>query len=209
MRRSGKRRRAGGKPAPGSAAKSAPVSGDRMQQGDASMAQVIVVTSGKGGVGKTTTSAAFATGLALRGQEDRGDRLRRGPAQPRPHHGLRAPRGVRLRQRHPGRGAAEPGADQGQAGREPVHPAGLADPGQGRADQGRRRRDHRGAEPGFRLHPLRQPGRHREGRADGAVLRRPGDRRDQPGSLLGARQRPHPRRAGSRSRSGRRRSGSR
>ncbi len=31
------------------------------------MAQIIVVTSGKGGVGKTTTSAAFGTGLALRG----------------------------------------------------------------------------------------------------------------------------------------------
>jgi septum site-determining protein MinD len=30
-------------------------------------AQIIVITSGKGGVGKTTTSAAFATGLALRG----------------------------------------------------------------------------------------------------------------------------------------------
>ncbi|MFA7095784.1 MAG: septum site-determining protein MinD [Gammaproteobacteria bacterium] len=31
------------------------------------MARTIVVTSGKGGVGKTTTSAAFGTGLALRG----------------------------------------------------------------------------------------------------------------------------------------------
>jgi septum site-determining protein MinD len=31
------------------------------------MAKVIVVTSGKGGVGKTTTSASFATGLALAG----------------------------------------------------------------------------------------------------------------------------------------------
>ncbi len=31
------------------------------------MAKVIVVTSGKGGVGKTTTSAAVGTGLALRG----------------------------------------------------------------------------------------------------------------------------------------------
>lgn len=30
-------------------------------------AKVVVVTSGKGGVGKTTTSASFATGLALRG----------------------------------------------------------------------------------------------------------------------------------------------
>lgn len=31
------------------------------------MAKVVVVTSGKGGVGKTTTSAAFAAGLAIRG----------------------------------------------------------------------------------------------------------------------------------------------
>jgi septum site-determining protein MinD len=31
------------------------------------LAKIIVVTSGKGGVGKTTTSAAFGTGLALRG----------------------------------------------------------------------------------------------------------------------------------------------
>ncbi len=33
------------------------------------MAEVIVTTSGKGGVGKTTTSAAFATGLALKGHK--------------------------------------------------------------------------------------------------------------------------------------------
>ncbi|MBI5442137.1 MAG: septum site-determining protein MinD [Deltaproteobacteria bacterium] len=31
------------------------------------MSKVVVVTSGKGGVGKTTTSASFATGLAMRG----------------------------------------------------------------------------------------------------------------------------------------------
>jgi septum site-determining protein MinD len=31
------------------------------------LAKIIVVTSGKGGVGKTTTSASFATGLAMRG----------------------------------------------------------------------------------------------------------------------------------------------
>jgi septum site-determining protein MinD len=31
------------------------------------MAKIVVVSSGKGGVGKTTTSASFATGLALRG----------------------------------------------------------------------------------------------------------------------------------------------
>jgi septum site-determining protein MinD len=35
----------------------------------ATMTKVIVVTSGKGGVGKTTTSASFATGLALRGHK--------------------------------------------------------------------------------------------------------------------------------------------
>lgn len=33
------------------------------------MAKVIVITSGKGGVGKTTTSAAFATGLALQNKK--------------------------------------------------------------------------------------------------------------------------------------------
>ena len=33
------------------------------------MAEIIVVTSGKGGVGKTTTSASIATGLARRGKK--------------------------------------------------------------------------------------------------------------------------------------------
>lgn len=33
------------------------------------MAKIIVITSGKGGVGKTTTSAAIATGLALKGHK--------------------------------------------------------------------------------------------------------------------------------------------
>jgi septum site-determining protein MinD len=33
------------------------------------MSKVIVVTSGKGGVGKTTTSASFATGLAMQGHK--------------------------------------------------------------------------------------------------------------------------------------------
>jgi septum site-determining protein MinD len=33
------------------------------------MTKIIVVTSGKGGVGKTTTSASFSTGLALRGHK--------------------------------------------------------------------------------------------------------------------------------------------
>ncbi|MBE2211255.1 MAG: P-loop NTPase, partial [Xanthomonadaceae bacterium] len=33
------------------------------------MTEIIVVTSGKGGVGKTTTSASIATGLARRGKK--------------------------------------------------------------------------------------------------------------------------------------------
>jgi septum site-determining protein MinD len=33
------------------------------------MAKIIVVTSGKGGVGKTTTSASFSSGLALKGEK--------------------------------------------------------------------------------------------------------------------------------------------
>ena len=33
------------------------------------MAKIIVVTSGKGGVGKTTTTASFAVGLAQRGHK--------------------------------------------------------------------------------------------------------------------------------------------
>src|SRR6266404_6045921 len=33
------------------------------------LAKVVVITSGKGGVGKTTSAAAFAAGLALRGHK--------------------------------------------------------------------------------------------------------------------------------------------
>jgi len=33
------------------------------------VAKIIVTTSGKGGVGKTTTSASFSTGLAQRGKK--------------------------------------------------------------------------------------------------------------------------------------------
>jgi septum site-determining protein MinD len=39
----------------------------RAWAGEGALAKVVVITSGKGGVGKTTSSAAFAAGLALRG----------------------------------------------------------------------------------------------------------------------------------------------
>src|SRR6202035_1923173 len=37
------------------------------KEGEVRLAKVIVLTSGKGGVGKTTSAAAIASGLALRG----------------------------------------------------------------------------------------------------------------------------------------------
>lgn len=40
-----------------------------MNKEDKTLAEIIVVTSGKGGVGKTTTSAAIGTGLALQGHK--------------------------------------------------------------------------------------------------------------------------------------------
>src|SRR5271165_4263602 len=39
------------------------------EKGEVCLAKVIVLTSGKGGVGKTTSAAAIATGLALRGKK--------------------------------------------------------------------------------------------------------------------------------------------
>ena len=40
------------------------------------MGEVIVITSGKGGVGKTTTTANVGTGLAMTGKESSADRYR-------------------------------------------------------------------------------------------------------------------------------------
>jgi septum site-determining protein MinD len=46
-----------------------PAGHNRRGSGRILLAKVVVITSGKGGVGKTTTSAAFAAGLALRGHK--------------------------------------------------------------------------------------------------------------------------------------------
>ena len=172
------------------------------------MTQIVVVTSGKGGVGKTTTSASFAIRPRLARPQNRRHRLRRRPAQPRPDHGLRAPRGVRPDQRDPGRSQPEPGADQGQAVRQPVRAGRQPDARQGRADPGRRGK---GAERpdrhGLRLHRLRFARRHRDRCADGHALRRRSADRDQPRSLQRARFRPHPGHAGQQDQARHRRQG--
>ena len=154
------------------------------------MAKIIVVTSGKGGVGKTTSAAAIGAGLALRGKKtvvidfDVGLRnldLIMGCERRVVFDFINVINdGDRL----------QAGADQGQAGRQPVRPADLADPRQGRARPGGRREGAGRAARAVRLHHLRQPGRHRARRADGALLRRRGGDRHQPRGLLGPRQRP-------------------
>ncbi len=58
------------------------------------MARIIVVTSGKGGVGKTTSSAAIATGLAQKGKKTVVIDFDIGLRNLGPDHGLRASRGV-------------------------------------------------------------------------------------------------------------------
>ena len=151
-------------------------------------AKVTVITSGKGGVGKTTSAASIAAGLALRGQKtavidfDVGLRnldLVMG-CERRVVYDL-----VNVVQ---GRGHGAPGADQGQARREPVRAARVADARQGRARHRRHRPRARGARgDGLRAHRVRLARRHREGRAGRDVLRRRGDRRDQSRGQLGAR----------------------
>src|SRR5215212_7054075 len=42
---------------------------DSHQSKEATVSKVVVITSGKGGVGKTTTTANVATGIALRGKK--------------------------------------------------------------------------------------------------------------------------------------------
>ena len=56
-------------PAPGSDPPETKSRQDQSGAGDGRLAKIVVITSGKGGVGKTTTAAAFAAGLALRGHK--------------------------------------------------------------------------------------------------------------------------------------------
>ena len=110
------------------------------------MSKVVVVTSGKGGVGKTTTSANIATGIALQGHKtvaidfDVGLRnldLVMGCERRVVYDFVNVIRGE---------AKLQPGADPRQAHREPVRAAGVADARQGRAGPRGRRPRHRRAQ---------------------------------------------------------------
>src|SRR5216683_3275848 len=106
------------------------------------MAKVLVVTSGKGGVGKTTSTAALGAALAQAGQK---------VAVVDFDVGLRnldlvmgASRRVRPHQRGARRGETFTGPHPRQAARDAVAAAGFADPRQGRPDRARRRKRDQG-----------------------------------------------------------------
>ena len=159
------------------------------------MAKVVVVTSGKGGVGKTTSTAALGAALAQSGET---------VAVVDFDVGLRnldlvmgAERRVVFDLINVIQGTCQTfaGADPRQASRYIVAAAGFADPRQGCTHRRRRRQGYRAAAPEVRLGDLRQSGRHRA-RSDAryAACRRRGHR-DQPGGFLGTRFRPHHRSA--------------
>ena len=129
------------------------------------MAKVLVVTSGKGGVGKTTSTAALGVALAQSGQKvvivdfDVGLRnldLIMGAERRVVFDLINVVQGdAKLAQ----------AADPGQAGGDAVAAGRLADPGQGRALGGGRGTGDRRAAREVRLGDLRQSGGDREGAA--------------------------------------------
>ena len=82
------------------------------------MAKVLVVTSGKGGVGKTTSTAAIGAALAQNGKKVVVVDFDVGLRNLDLVHGRRAPRRVRSHQRGAGRRQAAAGADPRQAAGE-------------------------------------------------------------------------------------------
>ncbi len=75
------------------------------------MARIIVVTSGKGGVGKTTSSAAIATGLAQKGKKTVVIDFDIGLRNLDLIMGCETPGRLRFRQRHSGRCNAKSGVN--------------------------------------------------------------------------------------------------
>ena len=159
--------------------------------------RIIVVTSGKGGVGKTTTSASFASGLALRGHKtaviDFDVGLRN----------LDLIMGCERRVVYDLINVIHGEANLNQALIKDkqcdnlfVLAASQTRDKDALTKEGVERVLEGAGGDGLRVHRLRLAGRHRERRADGDALRRRGAGRDQSRGLLGARLRPHPRHAG-------------
>ena len=157
------------------------------------MAEIIVVTSGKGGVGKTTTSASIASGLARREKRvaviDFDIGLRN----------LDLIMGCERRVVYDfvnviqGRLHTQASADQGQAPRQSSRARRLANPRQGRANRrGCAPRARRADRRRFRLHHLRFARRYRERCASCDVFCRSSGRGRQPRGFFGTRFRSYP-----------------
>jgi hypothetical protein len=107
--------------------------------GGTSVTRIVVVTSGKGGVGKTTTSASFASGLALRGYKTAVIDFDVGLRNLDLIMGCERRVVYDLVNVLNGEATLTPGADQGQTlrQRQSLRPARFADPRQGCADRRR------------------------------------------------------------------------
>ena len=159
--------------------------------------KAIVVTSGKGGVGKTTTTANLGTGLALLGRRVVPGRRRHRPAQPGRGDGPGKPHRLRSggRGRRPLQAAQRP--HQGQAGGKPLSPARPPRPGRRTPSPPQQMKElceH--ARRGVRLRSDRLARRHRARLPQRHRRRRRGPHRDDPRGLRGPRRRPHHRHAG-------------
>ena len=172
------------------------------------MARIIVVTSGKGGVGKTTTSASFASGLALAGHKtaviDFDVGLRN----------LDLIMGCERRVVYDLINVIQGEANLNQALIKDkqcdnlfVLAASQTRDKEALTKEGVEKVLKDLSDDGLRIHRLRLAGRHRDRRADGDALRRRGAGRHQPGGLVGARLRPHPRHAGQQDQARHRRQG--
>ena len=160
------------------------------------MGKVLVVTSGKGGVGKTTSTAALGAALARGGENvvviDFDVGLRN----------LDLVMGAERRVVFDLINVVQGDAKLAQAliRDKRVETLSLLPASQTRDKDAltdrRRGQGHRRVAGEIRLGDLRQPGRYRARRAAGDAQRRPGGGGDQPGSVLGARFRPHHRHAG-------------
>jgi septum site-determining protein MinD len=152
------------------------------------MTEIVVVTSGKGGVGKTTTSASFSSGLALAGHKtaviDFDVGLRN----------LDLIMGCERRVVYDLINVIHKEANLNQALIKDkqcdnlfVLAASQTRDKDALTQEGRRAGAEGARRDGLRVHRLRLAGRHRDRRVDGDALRRFGADRHQPRGLVGAR----------------------